>query len=74
MFPYTLSCQNRDAEQLHEMLAAWNEQTGKLRSGEISKEDYDRWRYNYPDYDTSALWHKVTPSQALSDMLTDELK
>ena len=64
----------RDAEQLREMLTAWSEQAAKLRSGEISKEDYDRWRYNYPDYDTSDLWHKVTPSQALSDMLTDELR
>ena len=63
-----------DAEQLREMLTAWSEQAAKLSSGEISKEDYDRWRYNYPDYDTSDLWHKVAPSQALSDMLTDELK
>ena len=64
----------RDAEQLRQMLTSWQGQSAKLATGEISKEDYDRWRYNYPDYDTSALWHKVTPSQALSDMLTDELK
>ena len=64
----------RDAEQLRQMLTSWQGQSAKLAAGEISKEDYDRWRYNYPDYDTSALWHKVTPSQDLSDMLTDELK
>ena len=31
-----------------EMLSAWVEQAEKLRIGEITKEDYDRWRYTYP--------------------------
>ena len=66
-------CKGCDVGQLREMLTAWSEQADKLRSGEISKEDYDRWRYNYPDYDTSDLWHKAAPSQGLSDMLTDAL-
>jgi transcriptional regulator with XRE-family HTH domain len=64
----------RDAEQLSQMLEAWKEQSAKLAAGEISREEYDRWRYHYPDLDTSGQWHKVTPSQELSDMLTDELK
>ena len=64
----------RDAEQLSQMLEAWQEQAAKLASGEISREEYDRWRYHYPELDTSGQWHKVTPSQGLSDMLIDELK
>ena len=64
----------RDAEQLSQMLEAWKEQVAKLAAGEISREEYDRWRYHYPDFDTSGQWHKVTPSQGLSDMLIDELK
>ena len=59
---------------LHEMLCAWGEQAAKLKSGEISKEDYDRWRYRYPEFDTTGHWHKVVPSQGLSDLLVDELK
>ncbi len=31
-----------------EMLADWHEQAEKLKNGEISKEEYDNWRYNYP--------------------------
>ena len=31
-----------------EMLSAWAEQAEKMKAGEITKEDYDRWRYNYP--------------------------
>ena len=64
---------NKDAAQFHEMLCAWGEQAAKLKSGEISKEDYDRWRYRYPEFDTTGHWHKVIPSQGLSDMLVEEL-
>ena len=32
-----------------DMFMAWNEQAQKLQRGEITKEEYDRWRYWYPD-------------------------
>ena len=41
-----------------------------LYTSEISKDDYDRWRYYYPKYDTTQLWAKV-PSQELSDTLVE---
>lgn len=31
-----------------EMFTAWQKQAEKYRNGEISKEEYDNWRYNYP--------------------------
>lgn len=31
------------------MLEEWYEQSNKLRKGKISKEEYDDWRYHYPD-------------------------
>ena len=34
---------------MFEMLSAWNEQAQKLKNGEITKEEYDNWRYNYPE-------------------------
>ena len=49
-----------------EMLSAWQEQAAKLKAGEITKEEYDQWRYNYPKFDTAQRWAKV-PSQELSD-------
>ena len=58
---------------MFEMLSAWAEQAKKLKAGEIAKGDYDRWRYNYPDYDSTQRWAKV-PSQELSDFLVDALK
>ena len=52
---------NKDAAQLHEMLWAWREQAAKLEAGEISQEDYDRWRYHYPEYDSSQIRIKMPP-------------
>jgi transcriptional regulator with XRE-family HTH domain len=62
--------QGKDAARLHEMLWAWQEQATKLETGEISKEEYDRWRYYYPEFDTTQRWAKV-PSQAFSDLLME---
>lgn len=39
---------NKDAARLHEMLWTWREQAAKLEAGEISQEEYDRWRYPLP--------------------------
>ena len=41
------------------MFHAWQEQTAKLEQGEITKEEYDQWRYKYPELDTSKHWAKV---------------
>ena len=63
----------RDAQELWRSLNAWREQAARLEAGEISKEEYDRWRYRYHEYDTTRIWAKVIP-QGLSDMLTEKLK
>ena len=31
-----------------DMFTAWQQEAEKLRNGEITKEEYDSWRYNYP--------------------------
>lgn len=62
-----------DAAELSKMLYAWKEQADELNAGEISQEDYDRWRYYFPKYDTTQLWVKV-PSQELGDTLAEAFK
>ncbi|MBM6916269.1 helix-turn-helix transcriptional regulator [Gemmiger formicilis] len=57
--------QNKDAARLHEMLWAWQEQAAKLEAGEISQEEYDRWRYHYPEYDSSQIHAKVPPESLI---------
>ena len=36
-----------------EMFTAWQEQAEKYRNEEISKEEYDNWRYKYPQSNTN---------------------
>lgn len=63
----------KDAARISEMVQAWALVSEKYRTGEISKEEYDKWRYNYPQYDSTRIWVKV-PSQELSDTLAEAFK
>ena len=63
----------KEAYELLKMLSAWKEQADKLSADEISREEYDRWRYYYPQYDTTQIWAKV-PSQEFSDALVEAFK
>ena len=64
---------NKDAARLHEMLCSWQQAAARLKAEEITQEEYDRWRYRYPEFDTTQRWVKV-PSQELSDMLVEAFK
>lgn len=59
------------ASEIQTFMKAWYEMEAKRKTGEITQEEYDRWRYRYPEFDTTQRWAKV-PSQELSDMLVDE--
>ena len=54
-------------------MATKSHKAEKYRNGEISKEQYDEWRYTYPKKDTTQTWAKV-PSQELSDALVEAFK
>ena len=43
---------SKDAARLHEMLCSWRQAAAMLKAGEISQ-DYDRWRYRYPEFSNS---------------------
>jgi transcriptional regulator with XRE-family HTH domain len=38
-----------------DMFIAWQKEFEKLKAGEITKEEYDIWRYNYPRIDAEQL-------------------
>lgn len=59
--------------QMFKLLQLWAKEAAKRREGEISKENYDDWRYNFPERDTSGLFHKVEVSDKLNKLLTEEL-
>jgi len=58
--------------QMDNMFHAWMEHANKLNAGKISKEEYDKWRYNYPNLDDSIHWAKV-PSKGLNNLLLQSL-
>ena len=62
---------NKDSARLHEMLCSWQQVAVMLEAGEISKEDYDRWRYHYPEFDATQKWVK-TPSLDIGNSLQDK--
>ncbi len=45
-----LSIENKKAvtSNVSDGLRSWNSELNKLKSGEITKEEYDMWRYSYP--------------------------
>ena len=47
---------------MEQRLRAWQEQSDKLATGEITKEAYDRWRYHDPDYDDTRI-HAGVPHE-----------
>lgn len=60
-------------ENLLKMFFAWAAESEKLERGEITKEEYDRWRYKYPEFDTTQRWGKVPPKE-LSDYMIKKFK
>ena len=62
-----------DAAELSEMLAAWAEKSEKYHNGDINRDEYDKWRYNYPKYDEASGFVKV-PSQNFSDAMVEAFK
>ena len=62
----------KDAAELHKLLYTWLDIAKQFKEGNISKEEYDKWRYFYPEFDTTQHTVKVL-SQGLSDMLVDVL-
>ena len=47
-------------QNMFEMLYSWRQIAAKLEAGEITKEEYDQWRYKYPEFDLSMKdWKKV---------------
>ena len=63
----------KDAARISELVCAWAAIAEKYHAGEISRDEYDKWRYYYPQYDDTQITTKV-PSQELSDAMVKALK
>lgn len=52
----------------NDILYSWYKQQNKYLNGEITKEEYDNWRYNYPSEDDKPYWLK-TAAKELEEFL-----
>ena len=43
---------HKEYKYLFDDLYAWKQQLDLLNAGQITKDQYDEWRYNYPKHDT----------------------
>lgn len=62
-----------DAAELSEMLNAWAEQSEKYHNSDINRDEYDKWRYNYPKYDKTSDFVK-TPAQEVNEAMLEVFK
>ena len=62
---------SRDAWRMIERLLEWQKQAAKLNKGEITREEYDNWRYCYPHNDIPHL-RKDYLLQDLGEILSQE--
>lgn len=62
-----------DTAELSEMLNAWAEQSEKYHNGDTNRDEYDKWRYNYPKHDETSGFVKV-PSQEISEAILEPFK
>ena len=52
---------------MFDMLNAWCKEADKFRCGDITKEEYDKWRYNYPRVKFEHLKKELNMRRAQQD-------
>ena len=55
---------------MFDIFSAWQQETEKLKNGEITKEGYDDWRYNYPRTEAERMRHQLDELQHKRTMET----
>lgn len=74
----TLDEEHQAYDQIAPMFLAWLSQYAKYKQGELSKDEYDNWRYNYPNIEPTTGFVKNVISDSLDaelqDALSEEMK
>lgn len=74
----TLDEEHQTYDQIAPMLFAWLTQYSKLKQGELSQDEYDNWRYNYPNIEPTTGFVRNAISDdldtELQDALSEEMK
>ena len=68
----TLDKESKSFHSMFEIFNAWNNETKKLKSGEITKEEYDAWRYNYPRIEAERFKDSIDKLQVEKNTSSDD--
>ena len=63
----------KDAAQISGLVSAWCSVAKAYRSGEITRDEYDKWRYYYPQYDDTQITAGI-PSRNLNKSMVRKLR
>lgn len=58
---------------MSQMFASWYSAAASLEAGKITKDEYDDWRYNYPESDESHHFVSNPISDEMDEYLQSEL-
>lgn len=56
---------------MFEMFSAWEKQAEKYKNGEISKDEYDDWRYSYPKIEAQRTREQLDVKKQSADTQTE---
>ena len=56
---------------MFEMFSAWQKEYDKLKSREITREEYDTWRYNYPKIEAQRTRERLDAKKQSADDQTE---
>lgn len=68
----TLDSENKSFQSMFNIFSAWNKEAEKLKNGEITKEEYDDWRYNYPRIEAERTKERLNELRAEKDISSDD--
>ena len=55
----TLNKSNSNYSTMFDMINNWQQEAEKFKNGEITKEEYDDWRYTYPEVEAKRYREKI---------------
>ena len=62
-----LDRENKSYLSMFDIFNAWSKESDKLKNGEITKEEYDDWRYNYPRIEAERTKERLDTLRAEKD-------
>ena len=68
----TLDRESKSYLSMFDIFSAWSKEAEKLKSGEITEDEYNTWRYNYPKIEAERFKDSIDKLRAEKNNPSDE--